>query len=67
MSVMTEVEVTHGRDIGDLSIFGRAEKEWLLLPGAVLQTDSVDELDDDAWAGGTPPATRWVLVRAHEE
>ena len=44
VSVMTEVTVKSGRDIGDLSIHGRREKEWLLLPGTVLATDSVQEI-----------------------
>jgi hypothetical protein len=64
VSVVTEVTVKLARDIGDLSIFGRREKEWLLLPGTTLDTDSVEELPKGAY--GNPTATRWVLVKAHE-
>jgi hypothetical protein len=46
VSVITVVDVHNARDIGDLSIQGRREKEWLLLPGAVLQTESVQEVTD---------------------
>jgi hypothetical protein len=53
VSVVTEVRVKNGRDIGDLSVLGRAEKEWLLLPGAVLQTDSVEEIANGDSQSGT--------------
>jgi hypothetical protein len=70
VSVMTEVTVTHARDIGDLSIFGRKEKEWLLLPGTTLKTAKVFETDKaERCPGatyGNPRATKWVLVEAHE-
>jgi hypothetical protein len=70
VSVMTLVTVTHARDIGDLSIFGRTEKEWLLLPGTSLKTDTVFETDKieefPNATYGNPRATRWVLVEAHE-
>ena len=52
-------------DIGDLSIFGRGEEEWLPLPGTVLVTDSVQLLQRGK--AGSPVATRWVLVKQHEE
>jgi hypothetical protein len=65
ISVMSEVQVTSGREIRDLSIQGRGEGEWLLLPDTVLQTDSVQELPTgDA---GSPQATRWFIVKAHQE
>ena len=64
VSVLTCVHVKTGRDIGDLSIFGRKEKEWLLLPGTVLETDSVEELPKGNV--GEPPAKRWAVVMAHE-
>ena len=64
VSVMTCVHVKTGRDIGDLSLHGRKEKEWLLLPGTVLQTDSVEELPDGT--RGRPPATKWVVVQSQE-
>ncbi len=62
VSVMTEIEVTHGRDISALSIHGY-EEEWLLLPGTVLQTIS---WEDTKWGDGEPAATRWVYVKAKE-
>ena len=64
VSVLSEVTVKSGRDIGDLSIFGRREKEWLLLPGTVLATDSVQEIPTGTY--GNPRATRWVLIKASE-
>jgi hypothetical protein len=64
VSVMTCVHVKTGRDIGDLSLHGRKEKEWLLLPGTVLQTDSVEEFPDGT--RGRPPATKWVVVQSQE-
>jgi hypothetical protein len=64
VSVMTEIQVQHGREIRDLSVFGRGEEEWLLLPGAVIQTVSWEELPPgDA---GSPQATKWVRVEAME-
>jgi hypothetical protein len=65
VSVMIYVHVETGRDIGDLSVFGRAEKEWLLLPGVVLVTDSVEELRNGA--PGNPPAKRWVKITKHQK
>lgn len=65
VSVMTEVQVKNGREIRDLSVYGRGEEEWLLLPGTVLQTDSVEELPSGT--PGSPPATKWYLVKSHEE
>jgi hypothetical protein len=63
--VFTYLTVKTGRDIGDLSILGRLEKEWLLLPGTVLVTDSVEELPNGNF--GAPKATKWVVVQAHEQ
>ena len=64
VSVLTCVHVQTGRDIGDLSLMGRKEKEWLLFPGTVLQVDSVEELDPGNL--GNPQANRWVLIMSHE-
>ncbi len=63
--VFTYLTVKTGRDIGDLSILGRLEKEWLLLPGTVLVTDSVELLPNGSL--GAPPATKWVAVHQHEQ
>jgi hypothetical protein len=65
ISVMSEVQVTNGREIRDLSVYGRGEEEWLLLPDTVLQTDSVDEVFNGT--PGSPAATRWFVVKAHQE
>ena len=65
VSVMTEVQVKNGREVRDLSVFGKGEAEWLLLPGTVLQTDSVEKLPKGA--AGKPAAKAWYLVKAHEE
>ena len=64
VSVMTEIAVTHGRDISDLSLYP-GEKELLLLPGAVLQTVSWEP--EPNWGDGKPAATMWVHVKAKEE
>jgi hypothetical protein len=64
ISVMTDVDVKHGREIRDLSVYGRGEEEWLLLPGAVLETVSWVELPTGNT--GSPAATRWVRVKARE-
>ena len=64
ISVMTHVKVKSGRDIGDLSVHGRKEKEWLLLPGTVLEIDEVKPLKTGN--PGSPNATRWVVVMSHE-
>ena len=64
VSILTKVEVKTGRDIGDLSVFGRKEFEWLLLPGTELQTDSVTESDHGD--PGSPKARKWVFIEAHE-
>lgn len=47
VSIITELAVEDGRDVGDLSLVGRLEKEWLLLPGARLQIASVEEVTDE--------------------
>jgi hypothetical protein len=65
ISVMSEVLVTNGREIRDLSVYGRGEEEWLLLPDTVMQTDSVDEVFNGT--AGSPAATRWFVVKAHQE
>ena len=62
---MTEVQVKNGREVRDLSVFGKGEAEWLLLPGTVLQTDSVEKLPKGT--AGKPAAKAWYLVKAHEE
>jgi hypothetical protein len=71
VSVMMYVEVETGRDIGDLSVFGHDEKEWLLLPGVVLVTDRVDVADkiEDSIDGhpGVPHATKWVRIMRHQQ
>jgi hypothetical protein len=64
VSVLTCLDVKTGRDIGDLSIFGRKEKECLLLPGIFLQTDSVEEFFNGTV--GKPKAKKWFVVQAHE-
>ena len=62
VSVMMYVDVHTGRDIGDLSVFGHKEKEWLLLPGATLVTDSVDVFNSIEESGdgnlGVPSASQ---------
>jgi hypothetical protein len=63
VSVLTCVNVLTGRDIGDISVHGRKENEWLLLPGTVLEVDKVEERKG---VEGDPPADTWVLVTAHE-
>ncbi len=65
VSVLTEVQVKNGREVRDLSVFGKGEAEWLLLPGTVLQTDSVEKLPKGT--AGEPAAKAWYLVKAHEE
>jgi hypothetical protein len=65
VSVFTYLTLKTGRDIGDLSILGRLENEWLLLPGTVLVTDSVELLPNGN--SGAPPATKWVVVHQHEQ
>ena len=71
VSVMMYVDVHTGRDIGDLSVFGHKEKEWLLLPGATLVTDSVDVFNSIEESGdgnlGVPSATKWVRVVRHQK
>ena len=64
VSVLTCVDVQTGRDIGDLSVHGRKEKEWLLLPGTVIQADSVEDFETGTI--GSPKANRWVVVQSHE-
>jgi hypothetical protein len=64
VSVMTEIDVKHGREIRDLSVYGRGEDEWLLLPGAVLETVSWEELPSGDL--GKPQAKKWVRVMAKE-
>ena len=62
---MTHVNVKSGRDIGDLSVHGRKEKEWLLLPGTVLEIESVD-VKKEKGNTGNPAATKWVVITARE-
>lgn len=61
VSVMWEVAVTNGREIRDLSVYGKGEAEWLLLPGTVLQATSV--VESPTGNVGSPPATKWARVQ----
>jgi hypothetical protein len=71
VSVMMDVTVETGRDVGDLSVFGHDEKEWLLLPGAVLVTTEIkvaETLEDSVNGSvGNPPATKWVRITQNQK
>jgi hypothetical protein len=68
ISVLHAVKVKAGRDVAELSLLA-GENELILLPGAKLVTDTVEELQlpTDKDKLGKPPATKMVLVTAHEE
>ena len=59
-SVMAIFEVTNGRDIRDLSIYGAGEEEWLLLPGATFAIGKITPMATGPV--GTPPAEMWYEV-----
>ena len=63
--MLTCVKVKNGRDIGDISVHGRKENEWLLLPGTVLEVESVD-VKKEKGNTGNPAATKWVVITARE-
>jgi hypothetical protein len=65
VSVMWEVAVTNGREIRDLSVYGKGEAEWLLLPGTVLQATEVTE--ESTGAVGSPAATKWATVKFEQQ
>lgn len=60
VSVFCILEVTNGRQLGELSIYGAGENEVLLLPGAEFTITSVEQ--QDGGAAGRPPATAWYTV-----
>jgi hypothetical protein len=64
VSVFIEAEIKTGRDVRDLSVLGKAEEEWLLLPGTKLETISVEQRPSGT--PGDPIATRWVFVKERE-
>ena len=61
VSVFCILEVTNGRQLGELSIYGAGENEVLLLPGAEFSITGVEQ--HDAGLAGRPPATAWYTVR----
>jgi hypothetical protein len=64
--VMVEIQVTDGREAAALSIYGRGENEWLLLPGSSIKVDDIID-EPSGPLGAEPKATRWVTVKAHQE
>jgi hypothetical protein len=64
VSVRWEIRVSDGRDIQSFSIYGKGEGEWLLFPGAKIVADRV--VEEQTGPAGTPPATRWVRIWAHQ-
>jgi hypothetical protein len=65
VSVMWEVAVTNAREIRDLSVYGKGEEEWLLLPGTVLQATKV--VEETAGNAGDPAATKWATVSYQQQ
>lgn len=55
------LEVTNGRDLSKISVYGASEKEVLLLPGATFKISNMTE--EKTGDEGRPPATRWVTIR----
>lgn len=64
VSVFCIVEVTNGRQLGELSIYGAGENEVLLLPGAQFSITSIEQ--HDSGAVGRPPATAWYTVHLRQ-
>lgn len=60
VSVFCILQVTNGRQLADLSIYGAGESEVLLLPGAEFSITQIDQ--HQAGAPGRPPATAWYTV-----
>jgi hypothetical protein len=59
--VLCTLDVTNGRDLSKISVYGAAEKEVLLLPGATFKIAKITE--EKTGPEGRPPATRWVTIR----
>ena len=59
-SVFVEAQITDGRDLTELSVYGAAEAEWLLPPGTKLIVESIQ--DDNKRGPGRPPAKEWKKV-----
>lgn len=60
VSVFCILEVTNGRQLGELSIYGAGENEVLLLPGAEFSIGNIEQ--HDSGLPGRPPATAWYTV-----
>lgn len=60
VSVFCILEVTNGRQLGELSIYGAGENEVLLLPGAEFSITNIEQ--HDGGLPGRPPATAWYTV-----
>jgi len=59
-SVFVEAQITDGRDLTELSVYGAGEAEWLLPPGTKLIVESIQ--DDNKRGPGRPPAKEWKKV-----
>jgi hypothetical protein len=60
VSVFSIAKITDARDIMALSVVGDAEQELLLLPGAKLVVEKIE--DDTDQQPGNPTATDWKIV-----
>ena len=59
--VMCILNVTHGRQVEGLSIYGAGEREVLLMPGAEFTIDRVEQHQNGP-PGAVPNATAWYTV-----
>ncbi len=59
--VMCVLNVTNGRQVEGLSIYGAGEREVLLMPGAEFNIDRIEQHNAGP-PGGAPQATAWYTV-----